>query len=38
MARAKGMSPVVSAKQNGEELLTEELRRELQDLETHRLN
>ena len=31
MARAKGMSPVVSAKQSGEELLTEELRRELQD-------
>lgn len=31
MARAKGVSPVVSAKPTGEELLTEELRRELED-------
>ena len=31
MARAKGMLPVVSGRPNGEELLTDELRRELQD-------
>lgn len=32
MAKAKSMSPVVSAKPQGEELLTEELRRELEDV------
>jgi hypothetical protein len=32
MARAKSVSPVVSSKPQGEELLTEELRRELQDV------
>ncbi|NDB81558.1 MAG: hypothetical protein EB127_02230 [Alphaproteobacteria bacterium] len=31
MAKAKGMTPVVSAKPAGEELLTEDLRRELED-------
>ena len=31
MARAKGISPVVSGRPSGEELLTEDLRRELQD-------